>query len=96
MYSPMNIRRELKAARDEFLQSNVLVIKEKKRVLLPKLLINYAADAGIDPPALLEIVWTAMPESCKKETLESLSVDYFPYKSNFRYIIHGDLVQIIE
>ncbi|XP_078443930.1 serine/Threonine-kinase, putative (Protein of unknown function, DUF547) isoform X2 [Wolffia australiana] len=92
-YTAGNIRRELEVARDEFLQSNVWFEREKTRVVLPKLLVHYAAEAGLNQKVVLEMVRAAMAENWQKAALGSCAIDYTPYKSNFRYIIHRDLVQ---
>lgn len=99
VYTAKNVLRELEAARDDFLQSTVSVLRETK-VVLPKILLRYAADAALDLPAVLEMVQAAMAAEspqrvairrcCSTGSPESC-VEYAPYRSNFRYIIHGDL-----
>ncbi|CAA7408037.1 unnamed protein product [Spirodela intermedia] len=101
VYTAKNVLRELEAARADFLQSTVSVQRETKLVL-PKILLRYAADAAVDPPAVLEMVQAAVAAEsrqgaairrcCSKESPESCA-EYAPYRSKFRYIIHGDLVK---
>ncbi|MQM13162.1 hypothetical protein Taro_046086 [Colocasia esculenta] len=98
IYTAKNVLEELELAKDEFIQSNVLVRKEAK-IILPKVLRYYAGDAAMDFPAILQMAQACMPETQQKAMQICLKgrpkrcVEWSSYKSDFRYIIHDNVVK---
>lgn len=92
LYTAKKIQQQLEAARTEFIQGNVVV--RKQALLLPKVLHYYARDAGLELRHLVELVCESMSdaqrEHCPRKRADKC-VEWMPYKSSFRYVVHRDL-----
>ncbi|XP_073003990.1 uncharacterized protein [Typha latifolia] len=98
LYTAKGIYQELEQAKTEFVQANVVVGKQIK-ILLPKILHYYAKDASFELFDVIEMVCKCLPESQRKSIQRCLRrrvdkcVEWLPYKSCFRYIVHRDLAE---
>lgn len=98
LYTAKKIHEQLEAARTEFIQGSVAV--RKQALLLPKVLHYYARDAGLELRHLVELVCESMSDA-QREAAQQLQqclrrradrcVEWMPYKSSFRYVVHRDL-----
>ncbi|XP_066399693.1 uncharacterized protein [Miscanthus floridulus] len=99
LYTAKKIQQQLEAARTEFIQGSVVV--RKQALLLPKVLHYYARDAALELRHLVELVCESMSDAQQKQ-LQQLQqhglrrrvdkcVEWRPYKSSFRYVVHRDL-----
>ncbi|CAN6204886.1 unnamed protein product [Urochloa humidicola] len=98
LYTAKKIHEQLEAARAEFIQGGVAV--RKQALLLPKVLHYYARDAALELRHLVELVCETMSEA-QREAAQQLQqglkrrpdrcVEWLPYKSSFRYVVHRDL-----
>ncbi|XP_020268278.1 uncharacterized protein LOC109843732 [Asparagus officinalis] len=98
-YKAKNIYGELKLAKEEFVQANVSIQKESK-ITMPKILGYYARDASLDLFALVEMCSDCMPDEARKRIQGCIfrrkldkCVEWSPYKSSFRYLVHRDLAK---
>lgn len=97
LYTAQKIYHQLELARTEFNQANAMV--KKQVLLLPKVLHYYAKDAALELRHLVELVCESMSESQQKEIQHCLRrridkcVEWLPYKSSFRYVVHRDLAE---
>ncbi|GJM98399.1 hypothetical protein PR202_ga15410 [Eleusine coracana subsp. coracana] len=95
LYTAKKIHHQLELARTEFIQANVMV--RKQVLLLPKVLHYYAKDAALELRHLVELVSESMSEAQQLEAQRCLRrrvdkcVEWLPYKSSFRYVVHRDL-----
>ncbi|CAL9145117.1 uncharacterized protein LOC104000224 isoform X1 [Musa acuminata AAA Group] len=97
-YTAKSIYQDLEVAKAEFIQANVSVVKETK-IILPKILQYYAKDACLELVDLLKMVYDYIPEAQRK-SIQTCSkrrpdkyVEWSPYKSSFRYLVHTDLAK---
>ncbi|XP_038971940.1 uncharacterized protein LOC120104602 isoform X2 [Phoenix dactylifera] len=97
-YTARGIYKELELAKAEFIRANVSVRKEKK-IVLPKILYYFAKDAYIELSGLMEMVCDSMPDGqqkvikgCLRRRLDKC-IEWSPYKSTFRYLVHRDLAK---
>ncbi|XP_044949845.1 uncharacterized protein LOC123399505 isoform X2 [Hordeum vulgare subsp. vulgare] len=100
LYTAKKIHHQLERARTEFIQANVAV--KKQALLLPKVLHYYAKDAALELRHLVELVCETTSETQRKEMAQlqhrlrrriDKCVEWLPYKSNFRYVVHRDLAE---
>lgn len=97
-YTAKSIYQDLEVAKAEFIQANVSVVKETK-IILPKILQYYAKDACLELVDLLKMVYDYIPEAQRKSIQTCCKrrpdkyVEWSPYKSSFRYLVHTDLAK---
>lgn len=96
LYTAKKIQQQLEAARTEFIRGSVAV--RKQALLLPKVLHCYARDAALELRHLVELVCESMSDAQQKQLQLGLRrravdkcVEWMPYKSSFRYVVHRDL-----
>ncbi|XP_066394591.1 uncharacterized protein [Miscanthus floridulus] len=96
LYTAKKIHQQLEAARTEFIQGGVVV--RKQAMLLPKVLHYYARDAALELRHLVELVCESMSDAQQKQLQQhgirrrvDKCVEWMPYKSSFRYVVHRDL-----
>ncbi|KAJ4784601.1 hypothetical protein LUZ62_035847 [Rhynchospora pubera] len=101
VYTPKNLSDELKKARKEYLQANV-VIKKSRRVLLPKVVERYAKEASLSYDGLLKLVCSSLDgkypdfvQNCKDLTRKKASqiIEWLPHNARFHYVFAKDLTQ---
>ncbi|RWW44555.1 hypothetical protein BHE74_00049676 [Ensete ventricosum] len=97
-YTAKSIYQDLEVAKAEFIQANVSVVKETK-IILPKILQYYSKDACLELVDLLKMVYDYIPEAQRKSIQTCCKrrpdkfVEWSPYKSSFRYLVHTDLAK---
>ncbi|KAJ4758792.1 hypothetical protein LUZ62_069167 [Rhynchospora pubera] len=100
LYTAKQIYKELHSAKTEFILANVLVKKQNK-ILLPRMLYYYGKDASFELRDILEMICKCLPESQQRKDMERLClkkkiekyVEWLPYKSSFKYVVHRGLAQ---
>ncbi|XP_041022050.1 uncharacterized protein LOC121263302 [Juglans microcarpa x Juglans regia] len=97
-YTSKNIFRDLRLAKEEFIQTRVRIHKEMK-IFLPKVLYYFAKDMSLSMHELLEVVYENLPEvrqkaikKCMKGKVDKY-IHWLPHSSTFRYVIHGELAK---
>ncbi|CAL5436973.1 unnamed protein product [Camellia sinensis] len=93
VYTASNVREELKAAKRDFLQANV-VVKKSKKVFLPKLLERFAKEASIASDDLINWVAENVDKKlhdliqkcidCRTYRKASQVIEWLPYNMRFR------------
>ncbi|CAL9217690.1 unnamed protein product [Arabidopsis halleri] len=98
VYTAEGIFQELRQARDSFIQTSVGFEKEKK-ILLPKIIYNYAKDTSLNMVELFNTISECLTET-QRTTLtrvvqkkQDRYIRWIIHDSNFRYIIHPELVR---
>ncbi|XP_019098303.1 PREDICTED: uncharacterized protein LOC104773834 isoform X2 [Camelina sativa] len=98
VYTAEGIFQELRQARDEFIQTSIGFEKET-RILLPKIVYNYAKDTSLDMAELYNTISECLTEK-QRTTMRRIvkkkqdrSIRWISHDSNFRYIIHSELVR---
>ncbi|KAG8057238.1 hypothetical protein GUJ93_ZPchr0002g26084 [Zizania palustris] len=97
LYSAKKIHHQLELARTEFIQASV--VARRQALLLPKVLHYYAKDAALELRHVVELVCESISEAQRKEIQLCLRrridkcVEWLPYKSSFRYVVHRDLAE---
>lgn len=97
VYRPEKVFEELKAAREEYLQSNISLHKD--RVLIPKLVQNYVKNSGMSLDDLLSIVLlnATSPDSSSRiqqprwKRKPSKFIQWIPHNFEFRYLLSNEL-----
>jgi hypothetical protein len=102
MYTAKNVASELEKAKREFLQANILV-KNQKKVLLPRILERYVKEASLSNQDLLQFVSenvdTELGKAIKKcmefnkRKKPSQIIGWLPYNTRFMYIFSKDLIE---
>ncbi|EAZ09597.1 hypothetical protein OsI_31878 [Oryza sativa Indica Group] len=97
LYSAKKIHQQLEVARTEFIQANV--VARRQALMLPKVLHYYAKDAALELRHVVELVCESISEAQQREIQLCLRrridkcVEWLPYKSSFRYVVHRDLAE---
>ncbi|KAJ1290227.1 hypothetical protein BS78_02G226900 [Paspalum vaginatum] len=97
LYTAKKVHQQLEAARTEFIRGSVVV--RRQALLLPKVLHYYARDAALELRHLVELVCDSLPDAQREEVRQQHGlrrradkcVEWMPYKSSFRYVVHRDL-----
>ncbi|XP_047321442.1 uncharacterized protein LOC124925478 [Impatiens glandulifera] len=99
VYTPKRIFQELEIAKEEYIRATFGVKKDHK-VLLPKVVENFAKDSGLCPVEVLEIVQQCLPESLRKSVKKCQlvkhrkgAIEWAPYNFAFRYLVSKELVR---
>lgn len=101
VYSASNLREELKSAKREFLQANV-VVKKSSKVFLPKLVERFSREASISIGDILEWIMENVDkklhdsiQKCldrKSNKKASQMIEWRPHSYRFRYMFSKDLI----
>ncbi|GLU00144.1 hypothetical protein SLE2022_175360 [Rubroshorea leprosula] len=98
VYTSKNIFKDLKVAKEEFIQASVYIHKETK-IYLPKIVYYYAKDMSLDVCDTLEVVSECLPEVQQKAIQKCMKgrpdrhIHWLPQSSNFRYVFQGELAE---
>ncbi|XP_010539080.1 PREDICTED: uncharacterized protein LOC104813214 isoform X2 [Tarenaya hassleriana] len=96
VYTAKGIFQELKRAREEFIRRNIQ-FENEARILLPKILYNYAKDSSLDMDGLLDSIAGCLPDTQQKamrrivKGRQERCVRWLNQDPSFRYVIHGNL-----
>ncbi|WOG91864.1 hypothetical protein DCAR_0311119 [Daucus carota subsp. sativus] len=97
VYTADNIFKDLRLAKEEFIQANVYVHKETK-VCLPKMLEDFAKDMSLNMTGLLDIVSACLSEAEKKAIARCIKgkpekcISWLGQNSKFGYVINREAV----
>ncbi|KDO85300.1 hypothetical protein CISIN_1g009032mg [Citrus sinensis] len=98
VYTAKNVFRDLKLAKEEFIQASVYIHKESK-IFLPKIIYYFAKDMSLDIQGLLELITGCVAEAQQKAMRKCIKgkhdkfINWLPQSSKFRYVIHGDIAE---
>lgn len=97
VYTSDNIFKDLRLAKEEFIQSTVYVHKETK-VCLPKMLEDFAKDMSLNMTGLLDIVSACLSEAEQKAIARCMKgkpekyISWLGQNSKFGYVINREVV----
>ncbi|XP_065855592.1 uncharacterized protein [Euphorbia lathyris] len=95
-YTPKQVFEDLEAAKEEYIQSNIIVHKEKK-LHLPKLVESFAKELDLCPAGLMDMIEDLLPSSMRNSILQfkqrklSKSIEWIPHNFTFRYLLSKEL-----
>jgi hypothetical protein len=97
LYTAQGVHEELKSAKFNYIRENV-AFTDTGKIMLPKVLHCYAKDASMNLREIIEMVCECLHEP-KRKALESCMltkkaekcVEWLPFITSFRYMVHGDL-----
>ncbi|CAI9110042.1 OLC1v1010004C1 [Oldenlandia corymbosa var. corymbosa] len=98
VYTPKRVIQEMEAAKEEYIRATFGVRKDQK-ILLPKLVENFAKDSAVCTAGLLEMIQKSLPESLrrsiKKHQLSKSKkcIEWIPHNFAFRYLIMKELAK---
>ncbi|KAF8095770.1 hypothetical protein N665_0323s0036 [Sinapis alba] len=98
VYTAEGILQELRQARDSFIQTSVGFEKET-RILLPKIIYNYANDTSLDMPELFNMISGCLTETQRTKMKRAVKkkqdrcIHWVKHHSDFRYTIHWEHVR---
>uniref|UniRef100_A0A5B6ZHU2 Uncharacterized protein n=1 Tax=Davidia involucrata TaxID=16924 RepID=A0A5B6ZHU2_DAVIN len=93
-----NVFRDLKLAKEEFIQASVYIHKEAK-IFLPKILFYFAKDMSLSVHELLEVINGCLSEVQQKSIRRCVKgrpdkyIHWLQQSSTFRYVIHRELAE---
>ncbi|CAA7024393.1 unnamed protein product [Microthlaspi erraticum] len=98
VYTAEGIFQELRQARDGFIKTSV-GFEMDKRVLLPKIVYNYAKDTSLDMAELLNTISECLTDTQRTKMRRVVKkrqdrcIYWMKHDSSFRYIIHWEIVR---
>ncbi|KAF2305870.1 hypothetical protein GH714_008511 [Hevea brasiliensis] len=98
VYTPKRVFEDLETAKEEYIQSN-LIIRQDKKLHLPKLVECFAKDLDLCPDGLLDMIEHLLPNSLRKSIQDcqhgksGKSIEWIHHNFAFRYLISKELVQ---
>ncbi|KDP46209.1 hypothetical protein JCGZ_10049 [Jatropha curcas] len=96
MYTAKRVFEDLEAAKEEYIQSNIIIHKEKK-ILLPKIVECYAKELDLCPAGLLDMIEHLLPNSLRKSIQQyqhrksGKHIEWIPHNVVFRYLLSKEL-----
>lgn len=94
---------DLIAARNQYILSNYRVHKEQNKILLPKIVENYAKESGLHPPELIKILEQILPADLQRNMTTSSyynrhkkgwkGVEWISHDFSFRYQFPKEVLQ---
>ncbi|XP_015574576.1 uncharacterized protein LOC8279547 isoform X1 [Ricinus communis] len=96
VYTPKSVFEDLEAAKEEYIQSTLIVHKEKK-LHLPKLVESFAKDSDLCSAGLLDMIEHLLPHSWRKSVQQcqhrksSKTLEWIPHNFTFRYLLSKEL-----
>ena len=96
VYAPKSIFEDLEAAKEEYIQSTLVVHKEKK-LHLPKLVEYFAKDSDLCSAGLVDMIEHLLPNSWRKSSQQcqhrksSKTIEWIPHNFTFRYLLSKEL-----
>lgn len=102
IYTPQRVFQDLISARDQYILSNYRFHKEQNKILLPKMVENYAKDSGLNPPEFMKILEQILPADLQRNRTSSYiyrhrkgwkGIEWTPHNFSFRFQFPKDLLQ---
>ncbi|XP_058758048.1 uncharacterized protein LOC131631271 [Vicia villosa] len=96
LYTSKRVLEELQSAKEEYIQSNIVITKEHK-IILPKIVDSFAKSAGLGVSDLVEMVKLYLPESQRKSIQEFQSktswkgTEVTSHDFTFHYLLSKEL-----
>ncbi|KAJ9135561.1 hypothetical protein P3X46_032731 [Hevea brasiliensis] len=98
VYTPKRVFEDLETAKEEYIQSN-LIIRQDKKLHLPKLVECFAKELDLCPDGLLDMIEHLLTNSLRKSIHDcqhgksGKSIEWIHHNFAFRYLISKELVQ---
>ncbi|KAL5562581.1 hypothetical protein UlMin_032328 [Ulmus minor] len=93
VYTPKRVFEELETAKEEYVQSTLIVHKEHK-ILLPKIVESFAKDSGLSTANLVEMVEHFISDSRRKTIVQHCQhkktwkgIEWIPHNFTFHYLL---------
>ncbi|ESQ33287.1 hypothetical protein EUTSA_v10004335mg [Eutrema salsugineum] len=99
IYTAEGIFQELRQARDGFIQTRVEFDKRETRILLPKIIDNYAKDTSLNMAELFNIISECLRETKRTKMRRVVKkrqdrcINWIKHDFNFRYYIHWEIMR---
>ncbi|KAL2927511.1 DNA-directed RNA polymerase subunit beta [Bienertia sinuspersici] len=102
VYTPQTVIQDLVTSRNQYILSNYRVHKEQKKILLPKIVENYAKDSGLHPPEFMKIIEQILPADIQRNRKSVYNlrhrkgwkgIEWIPHDFSFRYQIPKEMLQ---
>ncbi|XP_078165830.1 uncharacterized protein LOC144560489 isoform X3 [Carex rostrata] len=96
LYTSQDVYEELESAKCNYIRENV-IISDKGKIALPRVLHCYAKDASFELRDIIDMVCKCLHEPMRMSLESCLTkkpekcVEWLPFKTNFRYVVHGAL-----
>ncbi|KAF3786596.1 hypothetical protein EJ110_NYTH25174, partial [Nymphaea thermarum] len=98
MYTPKRVFQELEAAKQEYIQASIGIRNEEK-ILLPRILENFARDSCLSTEGLLAVIQNCLPEIQRRIVRRCLQsklrrcVEWIPHNFAHRYLLAKELTK---
>ncbi|KAJ0864131.1 putative ternary complex factor MIP1, leucine-zipper [Helianthus annuus] len=98
VYTPKRVINELETAKEEFIRATFGVGKDQ-RILLPKIVENFAKDSGLCAAGVIEMIQLCLPDTIKKSINKNQiaklrkKIEWAAHDFGFRYLISKELVK---
>ncbi|KAM0058047.1 putative ternary complex factor MIP1, leucine-zipper [Helianthus debilis subsp. tardiflorus] len=98
VYTPKRVINELETAKEEFVRATFGVGKDQ-RILLPKIVENFAKDSGLCAAGVIEMIQLCLPDTIKKSINKNQiaklrkKIEWAAHDFGFRYLISKELVK---
>ncbi|KAG6424547.1 hypothetical protein SASPL_114965 [Salvia splendens] len=85
IYTAKRVHQELEMAKEEYIQMNIKVHKEQKRLVVPKNVEYFIKEMGMSPLGTAEMLEHSMPHQQRGKVWRK--VDYAPHDFAFRFLL---------
>ncbi|XP_076928593.1 uncharacterized protein LOC143592591 [Bidens hawaiensis] len=98
VYTPKRVFNELETAKEEFIRATFGIGKDQ-RILLPKVVENFAKDSGLCAAGVVEMIQICLPDNVKKNIKKHhlgklrKKIEWVGYDFSFRYLVSKELVK---
>ncbi|KAH7517889.1 hypothetical protein FEM48_Zijuj09G0112000 [Ziziphus jujuba var. spinosa] len=96
IYTPKRVFEELETAKEEYIQSTLILHKEQK-ILLPKIVECFAKDSGMCSVGLAEMIERLMPDYRRKSIQQCQhkknwkGIEWIPHNFTFQYLLSKEV-----
>ncbi|KAJ6409695.1 hypothetical protein OIU84_009236 [Salix udensis] len=96
VYTPKRVFEDLEAAKEEYIQSTIIVQKEKK-LHIPKIVDSFAKDLELCPAGVVEMIEHLLPNGLRKRIQQcryrkyGKNIEWIPHNFAFRYLLSKEL-----
>ncbi|XP_042062282.1 uncharacterized protein LOC121806344 isoform X2 [Salvia splendens] len=91
LYTAKSVHQELEMAKEEYIQMNIKVHKEQKRLVVPKNVEYYIKEMGLSPLGIAEMLEHSMPHQQRGKVWRK--VDYAPHDFAFHFVLCDELLR---
>ncbi|XP_047946709.1 uncharacterized protein LOC125193047 isoform X2 [Salvia hispanica] len=91
VYTAKRVHQELEMSKEEYIQMNIKVQKEQKRLVVPKNVEYFIKEMGMSPLGIAEMLEHSMPHQQRGKVWRK--VDYAPHDFAFRFLLCDELLK---